>query len=178
MTFYQGTNGRTAVLLPGASYSPNHPVLYHVRQVLLHQGWSVEEVWWNLEDRASDEAVISRVKSVLNAVADKNPLVVGKSLGSLALPQVVQREWPAIWLTPVLNRPQLIIALKNVSSKTLLVGGTADGLWNGDIARASGQQVFEIPDANHDLEISGDPLASIRVLSELVATITLFVESL
>ncbi|HUW88404.1 MAG TPA: hypothetical protein VMW30_08540 [Candidatus Paceibacterota bacterium] len=44
MTFYQGGNGRTAVLLPGRSYSPNHPVLYYARQVLQVQGWSVEEV--------------------------------------------------------------------------------------------------------------------------------------
>lgn len=178
MTFYQGTNDRTAVLLPGATYSPNHPVLYYARQVLLAQGWSVEEVWWNPDDRLSDDAVTTRVKSVLDVVADRRPLVVGKSLGSLALPLVVKREWPAIWLTPVLNRPQLVTALKSVTSKTLLVGGTADVFWNGDVARASGHQVLELPGAGHDLEISGDPLASIGILSELVATMMAFVESL
>lgn len=38
MTFYQGTNGRTVVLLPGRNYSVNHSVLYYalkVRKVLL-----------------------------------------------------------------------------------------------------------------------------------------------
>ena len=178
MNFYQGNNGRTAVLLPGTNYSPNHPVLYYARQVLLVHGWSVEEVWWKPEDRASDEAVIRRVKSVLDAVSDKSPLVIGKSLGSVALPLVVQRECPAIWLTPVLNRPQLIAALKSVTRKTLLVGGTADNFWNGDVARASGQQVLEIPGANHDLEISGNPLASVGILNDLVAAMTLFIEGL
>ncbi|MDP1720568.1 MAG: hypothetical protein Q8L08_06200 [Candidatus Nanopelagicaceae bacterium] len=178
MTFYQGTNGRTAVLLPGTNYSPNHPVLYYTRQMLLVQGWSIEEVWWNPEDRSPDEAVTRRVKSVLDSVIGGSQLVIGKSLGTLALPMVVERKLSAIWLTPVLNRPQLRTALESVTSKTLLVGGTADEFWNGEIASASGQQVLEIPGANHDLEISRDPLASVRLLGEIVAKMTMFVENL
>lgn len=178
MTFYQGANGRVAILLPGRNYSPNHPVLYYARGVLLVQGWSVEEVWWNPEDLISEEAVIRRVKAVLDKVADSNPLVVGKSLGSLALPLVAQRGWPAIWLTPLLNSPGLIAALKSGTSKTLLVGGTADDYWNSTVAKASGQQVLEMPGADHGLEIPGNPLASVVLLSELVATMTLFIESL
>lgn len=178
MTFYRGTNGRLAVLLPGRNYSPNHPVLYYAREVLLVQGWSVEEVWWNPEDLISEEAVIRRAKVVLDKVADSNPLVVGKSLGSLALPLVAQRGWPAIWLTPLLNRPELVAALKDMTGKTLLIGGTADASWNSTVAKASGQQVLEMPEADHGLEIPGNPLASVGLLGELVVTMTLFVESL
>lgn len=178
MTFYQGTNGRVAVLLPGASYSPDRPVLYYAREVLRAQGWSVEEVWWNPEDLASDEAVIRTAKAAFEKVADSNPLVVGKSIGSLALPLVAQRGWPAIWLTPLLNRPELLDALKIVTSKTLLVGGTADDYWNSKVAVASGQQILEMPGADHGLEIPGNPLASVDLLSELVKTMKLFVESL
>lgn len=178
MTFYQGTNGRVAVLLPGATYSPNHPVLYYAREVLRAQGWSVEEVWWNPEDLASEEALISKAKAAFERVADSNPLIVGKSIGSLALPLVAQRGWPAIWLTPLLNRPELLDALKIVTSKTLLVGGTADDFWNSAVATASGQQVLEMPGADHGLEIPGDPLASVGLLRELVATMKVFVESL
>lgn len=178
MTFYQGTNGRVAVLIPGRSYSPNHPVLYYARSVLLTQGWSVEEVWWKPEDLVSEEAVIKRAKATLDKVADHNPLVVGKSLGSLVLPYVVRRGWPAIWLTPLLDIPELVDALKSVKSKTLLVGGTADDAWDGNVAKASGQQVLELPGADHGLEIPEDPLASVGLLKELVATMTLFVQSL
>lgn len=167
-----------AVLMPGRSYSPNHPLLYFSRSVLLAQGWSVEEVWWELEDLASEEAVIKRARATLDKVADHNPLVVGKSLGSLVLPYVVQRGWPAIWLTPLLNDPDLIAALKNVKGKTLLVGGTADDYWDSNVAKASGQQVLELPGADHGLEISGDPLASVGLLKEIVAAMMLFVQSL
>ena len=178
MTFYQGTNGRVAVLLPGAIYSPNHPVLYYAREVLQAQGWSVEEVWWNPEELASEGALISKAKAAFDRVADQNPLVVGKSLGSLALPLVAQRSWPAIWLTPLLNRPELIAALKIVTSKTLLVGGTADDFWNSAVATSSGHQVLEMPGADHALEIPGDPLASVGLLSELVTIMKVFVGSL
>lgn len=178
MTFYQGTNGRVAVLIPGRSYSPNHPLLYYARSVLLTQGWSVEEVWWEPKDLASEETVIKKAKATLDKVADRNPLVVGKSLGSLVLPYVVQRGWPAIWLTPLLNDPDLIAALKNVKGKTLLVGGTADDYWDSNVAKTSGRQVLELSGADHGLEIPGDPLASVGILKEIVATMTLFVESL
>ncbi len=178
MTFYQGSNDRTAVLLPGRFYTPNHPLLYFARDVLLAQGWSVEEVWWNPEDLASDEAVKRRVEAVLDGVASSASLVVGKSLGSLAMPSVVKRGLPAIWLTPLFNRPELVAASKNIVAKTLLVGGTADDSWNGNIARASGQQVLELPGADHGLAVPGNPLASVGLLTELVATMTQFVESI
>lgn len=178
MTFYQGNNGRTAVLLPGRSYSPNHPVLYYAREVLLAQGWSVEEVWWNPEDLVSQDAVIKRATAMLDMVANQDPLVVGKSLGSLVLPSVVKRGWPAIWLTPLLELPELAEALKSVKSKTLLIGGTADEAWESSVAKASGQQVLELPRADHGLEIPGNPLASVGLLTEIVATMTLFVKSL
>jgi hypothetical protein len=146
--------------------------------VLLTKGWSVEEVWWEPDDLLSEEALIGRVKTTLDKFSSQVPLVVGKSLGSLALPLVIERGLPAIWLTPLLNRPELVEALSRVTSKTLLVGGTADDSWNGDIAKASGQQVLELLGADHGLEIPGDPLASVGLLKEVVAAITLFVENL
>lgn len=185
MAFYEGTNGRVAVLLPGASYTPNHPLLYYARQVLLAHGWSVEEVWWSSDDLDNFErvgwassAVIQTAKKALDKVADRNPLVVGKSLGSLALPMVSERGWPAIWLTPLLNLPELANSLKTATGKTLLVGGTADDYWDGTLAKSSGHQVLELLGAHHGLEISGDPSASVRLLGEVVATMSDFVESL
>ncbi|MDP1712663.1 MAG: hypothetical protein Q8K86_09430 [Candidatus Nanopelagicaceae bacterium] len=185
MAFYEGTNGRVAVLLPGTSYTPNHPLLYYTRQVLLAHDWSVEEVWWSSDDLDdfhrlgwAATGVIQTAKAALDKVADRNPLIVGKSLGSLALPLVSERGWPAIWLTPLLSLPELADALKTTTGKTLLIGGTVDDYWDSAIAKSSGHQVLEMPGAHHGLEISGDPVASVELLKEIVATITIFVESL
>lgn len=185
MTFYEGTNGRVAVVLPGLSYTPNHPLLYYSRQVLLAQGWSVEEVWWSSDDvndfhrhEWAATGVIQTAKAALDKVADRSPLIVGKSLGSLLLPFVSERGWPAIWLTPLLSLPEIATALTTTTGKTLLVGGTADDYWDGAIARASGHQVLEMQGAHHGLEISGDPSESVRLLGEIVEVIKLFVEKL
>lgn len=178
MTSYLGTNGRLAVLLPGRSYSPNHPLLYYSREALLVHGWSVEEVWWDSEDLVSDAALLERIEEVLHAASDKNPLVIGKSLGSRALPLVAKRGWSGIWLTPLLNHPEIVAGLKDIRAETLLIGGTADDSWNGSVAKSSGQQVLEIPGADHGLEIPGDPPASVRHLGEIVATISTFLEDL
>jgi hypothetical protein len=178
VTFYQGTNSRVALLLPGRQYSTDRPLLYYSRAVLVAHGWSVEEVWWTPEDLLSELAVQKRIAYELEKVADQDPLVVGKSLGTLALPLVAQRGWPAIWLTPLLDRPELVLALKAVTGKTLLVGGTADEVWVSSVANASGLQVLEMQGADHGLEIPGDPLASVGLLHELLSTMNSFVESL
>lgn len=185
MAFHEGTNGRVAVILPGANYTPNHPLLYYSRQVLLAHGWSVEEVWWSSDDLEEFQrlgwaatGVIQTAKAALDKVADRNPLVIGKSLGTLALPLVSKRGWPAIWLTPLLTRPELVDALESTTGKTLLVGGTADDYWDGTLARSSGHQVLEMQGAHHGLEIAGDPSASVRLLGELVAAMEIFVETL
>ncbi len=185
MAFYEGTSGRIAVLLPGLSYTPNHPLLYFTRQVLLAHGWSVEEVWWSSDDlddfRRHEWAatrVIQTATAALDKVADQNPLVVGKSLGSLLLPFVAERGWPAIWLTPLLSLPEIADALTTATGKTLLIGGTVDDYWDGEVAKASGHQVLEIEGAHHGLEISGDTSASVHVLGEIVDVIELFVERL
>lgn len=178
MTFYQGSNGRTAVLFPGRAYTPDRPLLHYAREVLLAQGWSVEEVWWDSADLLSDESVLRRMEMVLDAVASGASLVVAKSLGTLAMPSVIRRGLPAIWLTPLLNRSDLVVASKNIVAQTLLVGGSADETWDGVIARASGQQVLELPDADHSLEVSGNPLASLALLTEVMVALTGFVKSL
>lgn len=178
VTFYQGSNDRTAVLFPGRAYTPDRPLLHYAREVLLAQGWSVEEVWWDPANLVSDETVIRRMETELDTVAGGPSLVVAKSLGSLALSSAVRRSLPGIWLTPLLNRPDLVVASKKIIAKTLLVGGTADETWDGNIARASGQQVLELPGADHGLEVPGNPLASVGLLTEIVAAMTQFVRSL
>ena len=166
------------MIFPGRAYTPNHPLLYYARQVLLTQGWSVEEVWWVPEDLVSDETVLRRMEKVLDEVVGGASLVVGKSLGSLAMPSVSKRGLSAIWLTPLFELPDLVVASKVIVAKTLMVGGTADDSWDGNIARASGQQVLELPGADHGLEVQGNPLASVGLLAEIIATMTQFVKSL
>lgn len=167
-----------AALFPGRQYTPDRPLLYFAREVFLAHGWSVEEVWWDAEDLITDESLQARVKRELEQVADRDPVVLGKSVGTLAVPLVSELNLPAIWLTPLFDRPELVSALNSVKSKTLLVGGTDDEFWDSAVAKATGLQILELPGGDHNLEIAGNPLASVRFLSELLMTIESFVKDL
>jgi hypothetical protein len=101
--------------------------------------------------------------------------MVGKSLGSLAMPLVASRGLSGIWITPLLRRPAVAAALDRLSAPTLLIGSTADETWDGDAARRSGHQVMELTDANHGLELGGDPLGSIDVLRRVIEAVDRFV---
>jgi acetyl esterase/lipase len=111
--------------------------------------------------------------------------VVGKSLGTHALPLAVERGLGGIWLTPLL-RDQDQGALRRASAPTLVVGGTADPFWDHGVATelaasswssvAEGRQIIELPGVDHSLEVPGDPRASVAVLGELTDTIARFLD--
>jgi len=46
------------------------------------------------------------------------------------------------------------------------VGGTADALWDGEVARRLPQDVLELDGADHALVLAGDPLGSVDLLRD------------
>ena len=79
--------------------------------------------------------VIAQVTAAIDAtVASAGvpaPVAIGKSLVSLSAPVVADRGLAAIWLTPVLTDEPTVLALRAAEGPCLLVGGTADQLWDG-----------------------------------------------
>ncbi|MFF0253723.1 hypothetical protein ACFYPW_14645 [Micromonospora zamorensis] len=71
-------------------------------------------------------------------------------------------------VTPLLDtvggRPLLI-------AKSLGVGGTADKLWDGDIARRLSSHVLEVAGADHGMYVPGPLTESIAVLSRVVVAV-------
>jgi hypothetical protein len=54
------------------------------------------------------------------------PVVIAKSLGSLAAPLVADRGLAAVWFSPLLTDQPTAVALRRAAAPCLLVGGTAD----------------------------------------------------
>jgi hypothetical protein len=74
---------------------------------------------------------------------------------------------------------RVIAGLSAATAPCLLVGRTADEQWDGSLARLiPGGEVFEVPRADHLLEIMGDPLASIDVLRSVTAAVADFLHGL
>lgn len=197
-TFFrqEGSAHRLGIVFPGYAYTCAMPVLYYPTQWLLEQGADVlwaetsysrqptymtlsepERLHWIGEDAEG------AVRAGLAAGTYDEVLIIGKSIGTLALSWLVQNE-PAltraafIWLTPLMNHPYLQSSVAHFCPRSLFVVGSADSLYNAaDLARlttACRGSSLVIPDADHSLEIAGDLSASLRAMDTLLNELSSF----
>lgn len=178
-----GPSERVAVVLPGSGYSPSHPLLEFGRQALLQHGWTVQQVWWDQPDDDRDEdAWVRWVCEQARAVAEREQgasklLFLGKSLGTLAAPYVAGLVADAVWLTPLLRQQAVvdgIAANARAGARQLLVGGTEDPQWDGEVARGLGAEVLEVPDATHFFHVPGDAVRSVEMQVEVSRALDAF----
>jgi hypothetical protein len=68
--------------------------------------------------------------------------------------------------------------LGRATAPYLLIGGTGDKVWEGDLARELTPYVVEIPGANHGMVLAGEPLArSAQVLGQIITAVEEFLDS-
>jgi hypothetical protein len=171
---HEGDPARSVVLLPGIRYFSQAPLLWFAREVAQAGGWSVVEV----DERAPGgedpfEWMRGQARQALDAAAGAEQVVViGKSLGSAAAPLV---SGPAVWLTPLLGRPEIAGAIRSAGAPTLLIGSRDDPSW-GDGFESDDPAVrsLEFGGLDHSLQVSGDPEASLAVLREVTARVSSF----
>jgi hypothetical protein len=177
---HEGDAERCAVVLPGVRYFSQAPLLWYAREAAQARGWSVLE----LSERApADEEPFAwmrdRAGRALDAADAGTVAVIGKSLASAAAPLVAERDLPAVWLTPLLVRPEVVRALSAATVPTLLVGSTADPTWaNGERPEGDAIEVLEFEDLDHSLQDPGDPLASVDILRQVTERIGAFLASI
>lgn len=178
--FHEGEAERCVVLLPGVRYFSQAPLLWFAREAAQAQGWSVLE----LSERApkAEEPfswMLDRAERALTATSAGTVAVIGKSLASAAAPLVVERELPAIWLTPLLVRPEVVDALNATVAPTMLVGSTADPSWSdGEKPAGEALEIVELDGLDHSLQAESDPARSLAVLGEVTERIGRFLAGL
>lgn len=181
-----GDPDRVAVILPGRGYTTDMPLLWYARTVLGFQGWTVHTVEWptDLPPRQAGDiaaAAIDQARATQGShqtAQSGGParcLIIGKSLGSFALPVAVERDLPGIWLTPLLFEPAVASAAQKLGPRHLLIGGTDDAsTWDADLAHHSGAQLLEIPGADHALQVAKDLDRTLASLERVVDAINAF----
>jgi predicted alpha/beta-hydrolase family hydrolase len=150
---YDGDPARTAVLLPGRMLA-GMPANAFAQQGLTAAGWRVVQVWDEYldPDQDADAWVHDRLAAAVQHVPEaRQLLVVGKSMGTRAAADAAEHAWPAIWLTPLLEDAGSVSLLRRRAAPALLIGGTADPMWNGRIAREITDDVLELEGADHGL---------------------------
>jgi hypothetical protein len=175
---HEGDPSRCVVLLPGIRYFSQAPLLWFAREAAQADGWSAVE----LDERAPGdqepfEWMRAQAERALQAASGAElVVVVGKSLGSAAAPMV---SGPAVWLTPLLNRPEIAEAIGSATAPALLVGSRADPTWSeGTVPENEALEVLELDGLDHSLQVSRDPLVSLDVLRDVTARVGAFLARL
>jgi hypothetical protein len=175
--------GRSAVLAPGANYGPDGPLLMYARLAVRRRDGRTRPVVWDLPDSSDVGPLRERVVTQVAAAVDEMtaatgaaPVVIGKSLGSLAAPLVADRGLAAVWFTPLLTDEPTVAALRRAAGPCLLAGGTADKFWDGQIARSITAEVVEVAGADHGIFLPGPLAGSAAALGQVITAVEDFLD--
>ncbi|WP_040480129.1 hypothetical protein [Longispora albida] len=178
---------RVAVVFPGSQFGPYAPTLMYAADAADLRGAEIRAHSWPDPDEARrltrDERagwVDPQARQVLDDLAAEHPgvtpLLIGKSLGTCAAIQAAQRALPAVWITPLLSHPEVTGALRAATAPFLLIGGTADSSWDGDLARELTPHVLEIDGADHGLYVPGRLAASTGAIGQMATAVEDFLD--
>lgn len=171
---------RVALIVPGQFSTPDIAPLAYTRQALRHRGWTVIEVWW-------DPPVVldplpwvrERVAPILDGESESRMLLVGVTLGTLALPLAAERALPGVWLAPRLAEPAVrdaLVTLDDQRVPTMVIGPGRDPNWKWAAVPRDITEVVELPDMDATMEFPGDPIGSIDALREVIQVVSAFVD--
>jgi hypothetical protein len=166
---------RHAVVIPGRMYGPRMGLMLYVAEAVARRGAEVEVMEWAPPPEQSVERVAEQVEPVV-AKQPAPPLLVGKSLGSLAAGVAADRGLPAVWLTPLLHLPECVAALRRATQPFLLVGGTADAAWDGALARELTPHVLEVEGGSHGLMVPGPLRRTTEELGRVTTAVETFLD--
>jgi hypothetical protein len=121
--------------------------------------------------------VLNEVAPLLDGIGG-TPLLIGKSLGTNAAALAAERSLPAVWLTPLLTVPWVVAALESATAPFLLVGGTADPVWDGALARRLSRHVMAVDGADHGMYVPGRLTDSVEVLGRVVVAVEEFLDAI
>lgn len=192
----EGAIGCLAVLLPGFGYTLDMPLFYDSENLLLERGWDVLRVEYaynqqpefqDLPDQERERWLLEDATAAWRAGLEQRTyervVLIGKSLGTLAMGHLLTMaaqpaNVKAVWLTPMLSVARLREQIRQYGGPSLFVIGAADPHYDRDVlaamqAATNGEAVV-IEDADHGMDIPGDPIASLRAVEQVVAALSRF----
>jgi len=183
-----GAANELAVILPGLNYTCDMPLLYYPTRLLMERGADVLQLHADytapaFQSRSRLEQVAQLGQEAREAIkagwaqrAYSRLVLIGKSIGTLGLAYLVTQASYAgattIWLTPLLRQPWLVQSAMQCSGPALFVAGGGDATYDpvalNMIQDANHAQALILEQANHSLEIPGDPSGSIRLMGKII----------
>ncbi len=188
---------KLAMILPGLNYTCDMPLLYYSTQVMLSGGADVVQVKYDYSQTQTRQAsslterfsqmkadVTQMVQVALQQRSYKHLTLIGKSLGTLAIPYLLDANLPiqpqtCIFLTPILSELMPALGLIQQCPHTLYVIGTQDHYYDPDLIshfRTTNPDNFMIIEGiNHSLEVPGKILLSLSKLETMIQKFDMFI---
>lgn len=181
-------SSREAAILPGGTFGPHAPLLMYAADAAERRGAQLTPASWDEPDRPPTLTPEERGPWVLSQLERAVPslrtpetgspgtLLIAKSLGTHAATVAADHGLPAVWLTPVLTSDWVVDGLRRATAPFLLVGGTADSLWDSALARELTPYVLEVEGADHGMYVPGRLAASAAVLGQVATAVEDFLD--
>lgn len=179
------------IFLPGANYTVNSPIFHFLGEILFNQSVHILEVNFpykeELYDDFSQEDLYKAVEMDANLVIDKvleshsyeNYLFIGKSVGTIAMSSELNRDIfkqaKGVWLTPLINRTEVLNVISKTTNKGLCILGDKDKIYSEKLWEIVGKnehiKTRLIKNANHRLEHHEDFYKSFDILKSIISDI-------
>ena len=182
------------IFLPGANYTVNSPIFHFLGELIFNQSLHILEVNFPYKDEFYDDfsqndlykAVVTDAKLVIDKVLEAHSyedyVFIGKSIGTIAMSSELKRnifkQSKGIWLTPLLNKSDVLKAVCETTNKGLCILGDKDKIYTekvwGLVKKNQHITTRLIPNANHRLEHQEDFYKSFDLLINIVSDIERF----
>ena len=181
-----------ALIFPGLGYTCDMPLLYYTAELFLDQGRDILQLWSTPDFKSLSQAeqtqhLLEYSEALLiegkNSGSYKEFVLVGKSMGTLTMTLLLTKfpellKETTIWFTPLVNLPPVSQALLSSTGPAFVAGSDVDPTFDqnavSQIKSMPNANTLVINDADHSLEIPGDPLSSIQVLSRVMTDLASF----
>ncbi|MFP7471135.1 alpha/beta hydrolase [Niallia taxi] len=186
----QETADNLVIILPGAGYTTQAPLLHFTTSMFYTKGFDVLHINYSFSKQelsylSEKDFTIEIQRTIDKAIENKkykNIFVVAKSIGTIALSYLLHnkmlKDAKTIWLTPLLQRDDVFKAMVTNENKGLCIIGDKDSCF---IAERFGklknnrQLTFHLVEGgNHSLELDGLPIESVEILKGVLMEISNF----
>jgi hypothetical protein len=169
---------RTVLVIPGSNGCWHMPHQFFAVEAARVRGAQVHYVSWRGEAPSEPAArgpwAVEQIAAALPGLSE--PLIIASSLGTVASDLAADHGLPAVWITPLLHRGEVVEGIRRGSAPCLLIGGTADSSWRADLAGELSPYVFEVHGADHLLRVPGPLARSAVVLGDVATAVEQFLD--
>ncbi|MFN7252407.1 MAG: alpha/beta hydrolase [Anaerobacillus sp.] len=183
-------SNKLAIILPGAGYTTQAPLLHFTTGLLYKKGFDVLHVNYTYNSKElsalSEEDFTNDVQLVIDTVLKNKPYeicyFVAKSIGTIGLSHLLKnpmfKDAKAVWLTPLLQRDDVFNAMNNTNNRGLCIIGDKDRCFIIDrfeeLNKNTKLTLKVIQGGNHSLELGDEPIESIDILKKVILDINEF----